>query len=147
MQPVCPVEAELNKKKKPFRVLTGWLIGSQVFEVEAFDDLHGEASRGGVVHQPHEDLRGGGLADGLERRGAFAAGHIRQAALVALGARVLHADRKSAKHQLMAAVLGKRSGERFTLRMLAFNVFKAAFRSNCVYFTTARPLSNKAAAI
>lgn len=51
---------------KRFRVLTGWLVGSQVFEMDAFDDLHREASRCGVVHQAHEDLWRGSLTDGLE---------------------------------------------------------------------------------
>lgn len=49
--------------------------------MNAFDDLHRESSRCGVVHQADEDLWCGALTDRLERRGAFAAGHIGQAAL------------------------------------------------------------------
>lgn len=64
-----------------FRVLTGWLVGSQVFEMDAFDDLHRETSCCGVVHQAHEDLWGGSLADWLEWWGAFTACHIWEADL------------------------------------------------------------------
>lgn len=71
----------VEMESKPFRVLTGWLIGSQVLEMNAFDDLHGESSRCSVVHQADEDLWCGALADGLEGRGAFAACHIGQTAL------------------------------------------------------------------
>lgn len=66
---------------KPFRVLTGWLVGCQVFEVDAFDDFHREASGGGVVHQAHKDLWRGSLADRLEWRGALAACHVWEANL------------------------------------------------------------------
>lgn len=44
--------------------------------MDALDDFHGETASRGVVDQAHEDLRHGGLTDGLERRGAFAASHI-----------------------------------------------------------------------
>lgn len=66
---------------KPFRVLTGWLVGCQVFEVDAFDDFHREASGGGVVHQAHKDLWRGSLTDRLEWRGALAACHVWEANL------------------------------------------------------------------
>lgn len=75
------VHSSPGNRRKPFRILTGWLVGGQVFEMDAFDDLHGEAPCRGVVHQAHEDLRCGGLTDRLERRGAFAARHIREADL------------------------------------------------------------------
>lgn len=46
--------------------------------MDAFDDLHREAPRGGVVQEAHEDLRRGGLADRRERGGALTAGHVRE---------------------------------------------------------------------
>lgn len=49
--------------------------------MNAFDDLHRESSCCSVVHQADEDLWCGALTDRLERRGAFAAGHIGQTAL------------------------------------------------------------------
>lgn len=52
---------EMTEKRS--RVLTGWLVGSQVFEMDAFDDLHRETSCCGVVHQAHEDLWCGRLTD------------------------------------------------------------------------------------
>lgn len=51
---------------KRFRVLTGWLVGSQVFEMDAFDDLHRQTSCCGIVYQAHQDLWRGSLANGLE---------------------------------------------------------------------------------
>lgn len=52
-----------NWTTKRFRVLTGWFVSSQVFEVDAFDDFHRETSCCGVVNQAHEDLRCGSLTD------------------------------------------------------------------------------------
>lgn len=66
---------------KCFRVLTGWLVGSQVFEMDAFDDLHRQTSCGGVVHQADKDLWCGCLTDWLEWWGAFTACHIWEADL------------------------------------------------------------------
>lgn len=69
------VRLSRRNEKNSFRVLTGWLIGSQVFEMNAFDDLHRESSRCSVVHQADEDLWCGALTDRLEGR-ALAACHI-----------------------------------------------------------------------
>lgn len=44
--------------------------------MKASDDLHRQPSRGSVVHQADQHLRGGGVTDGLEGRGALTAGHI-----------------------------------------------------------------------
>lgn len=62
-------------------VLTGWLVGSQIFEVTAFDDLHWETARGSIVDEPYQDLWCGALAGWLEWRGTFAAGHLRYTSL------------------------------------------------------------------
>lgn len=66
---------------KRFRVLTGWLVGSQVFEMDAFDDLHRQTSCCRIVYQPHKNLWCGSLTDGLEWWGAFTACHIWEADL------------------------------------------------------------------
>lgn len=56
----------LGPQTKRFRILTGWLVGSQVFEMDAFDDLHRQTTCCGIVNQAHEDLWRGSLTNGLE---------------------------------------------------------------------------------
>lgn len=75
---------------KCFRVLTGWLVGSQVFEMDAFDDLHRQTSCGGVVHQADKDLWCGCLTDWLEWWGAFTACHIWEADLGFTALKMFH---------------------------------------------------------
>lgn len=76
--------------------------------MNAFDDLHRESSRRGVVHQADEDLRCGALTDRLEGRGAFAARHVGQAALgfTTLRASQMQTENRSlAKYETIVVIL------------------------------------------
>ena len=73
---LLPFELQsLQLTRNRFRVLTGWLIGSQILEVAAFDDLHGETASGGIVNETYQDLWRGALALRLEWRRTLA-GHL-----------------------------------------------------------------------
>ena len=61
--------------------LTRRTVEGQVAEVAALDELHGQASGGGVVGQPYQQLRGPAVGQRLAGGGAVTLGHGRQALL------------------------------------------------------------------